>query len=72
MGFPQVESLFLVIKYSVLLVVTIQLLIDSVQSILHGGHMVNASQLAGFEFGVFAGCLSFISCFIISVNGMHP
>ena len=56
-GFSQVESLFLVIKYSVLLVVTIQLLIDSVQSILHGGHMVNASQLAGFEFGVFAGCL---------------
>ena len=56
-GFSQVESLFLVIKYSVLLVVTIQLLIDSAQSILHGGHMVNASQLAGFEFGVFAGCL---------------
>ena len=56
-GFSQVESLFLVIKYSVLLVVTIQLLIESVQSILHGGHMVNASQLAGFEFGVCVGCL---------------
>ena len=38
------ESLFLVIKYGVLLVVTIQLIVDSIQSILEGGHKVNAGM----------------------------
>ncbi|MDD3239426.1 MAG: cation diffusion facilitator family transporter [Lachnospira sp.] len=56
-GFSQVESLFLVIKYSILLVVTIQLIIDSMKLIIHGGHHVNAGEIAIFEFCVFAGCL---------------
>ena len=56
-GFSQVESLFLVIKYSVLLVVTLQLMIDSIQLIMAGGHKVNAGVVAVFEFCVFVGCL---------------
>ena len=56
-GFSQVESLFLVIKYLVLLVVTVQLMIESIQLIIHGGHTVDAGQVAIFEFGIFLGCL---------------
>lgn len=56
-GFSQVESLFLVIKYSVLLVVTLQLLVNSVQMIAAGGHKVNAGVVAVFEFCLFLGCL---------------
>lgn len=55
-GFSQIESLFIIIKYSVLLFVTIQLFIDSVQTILSGGHSVDASSIALFEFCVFLGC----------------
>lgn len=55
-GFSQIESLFIIIKYSVLLFVTIQLFIDSVQTILSDGHSVDASSIALFEFCVFLGC----------------
>ena len=41
-GFSQVESLFIVIKYSVLLVVTIQLIWDNVLILFHGGREVDA------------------------------
>lgn len=57
-GFSQVESLFIVIKYSVLLVITLQLIIDNVQLILKGGHVVDAVQVAVFEMTLFAGCLA--------------
>lgn len=57
-GFAQVESLFLVIKYTVLLVITIQLITDSVQTILDGGHSVNAGAIAIFEFVIFLGCVA--------------
>lgn len=56
-GFSQVESLFLVIKYSVLLVVTAQLMIDNVQLMIEGGHRVDAGRIAVFEFCIFLGCL---------------
>lgn len=56
-GFSQVESLFLIIKYSVLLFVTIRLVVDNVKSILNGGYTVNAGAIAIFEFCVFLGCL---------------
>ena len=55
-GFSQIESLFIIIKYSVLLFITIELFIDSVQTILNGGHTVDASFIALFEFCVFIGC----------------
>lgn len=57
-GFAQVESLFLVIKYTVLLVVTVQLIFGSVGTILDGGHTVNAGLISLFEFIVFLGCLA--------------
>lgn len=56
-GFSQVESLFIVIKYSVLLVVTIQLIWDNVLILFHGGREVNAGMIAVFELVVWAGCV---------------
>lgn len=56
-GFSQVESLFLIIKYSVLLAVTVRLVADNVGSILNGGYTVDADAIAFFEFCVFLGCL---------------
>lgn len=55
-GFAQIESLFIIIKYSVLLFITIQLFIDSLHTILDGGHAVDAGSIAIFEFCVFIGC----------------
>ena len=56
-GFSQVESLFIVIKYSVLLVVTIQLIWDNVLILFHGGREVDAGIIAVFELVVWAGCV---------------
>ena len=56
-GFSQVESLFIVIKYSVLLVVTIQLIWDNVLILFHGGREVDAGMIAFFELVVWAGCV---------------
>ena len=55
-GFAQIESMFIIIKYSVLLFITIQLFIDSLHTILDGGHAVDAGRIAIFEFCVFIGC----------------
>lgn len=56
-GYSQMESLFLIIKYSVLLFVTLQLAIDSIKTICSGGSKVNGGLIAFFEFCVFIGCL---------------
>ena len=56
-GFSQVESLFIVIKYSVLLVVTVQLIWDNIMILFHGGRQVDAGMIAVFELGVWAGCV---------------
>ena len=56
-GFSQVESLFIVIKYSVLLVITVQLIWDNVMILFHGGRQVDAGMIAVFELGVWAGCV---------------
>ena len=56
-GFSQVESLFVVIKYSVLLVITIQLVWDNLYTIFHGGRHVDGGSIAVFELAVCAGCL---------------
>lgn len=56
-GFAQIESLFLIVKYSILLIVTLQLVVDSIKTIIHGGNQVNAGIIAFFEFCVFVGCL---------------
>lgn len=58
-GFSQVESLFVVVKYSVLLAITVQLMWDSFNAIIHGGHKVDAGIIAIFELAVCAGCIIF-------------
>lgn len=56
-GFSQVESLFVVIKYCVLLAITVRLVWDNVLTILHGGRQVDGGRIAFFELAVCLGCL---------------
>ena len=56
-GFSQVESLFVVIKYCVLLAITVRLVWDNVLAILHGGRQVDVGRIAFFELAVCLGCL---------------
>ncbi len=56
-GFSQVESLFVVIKYSVLLAITANLVWDNIRSLLHGGRQVDGGKIAFFELAVCLGCL---------------
>ena len=56
-GFSQVESLFVVIKYSVLLAITASLVWDNIHSLLHGGRQVDGGKIAFFELAVCLGCL---------------
>nr|WP_305146641.1 cation transporter [Anaerovorax odorimutans] len=56
-GFSQVESLFIIIKCGLLIFITAQLIVESVQMILDGGHIVNAGVIAAFELGVSACCV---------------
>ena len=55
-GFSQVESLFVLIKYMILLALDTVLIVESIQLILDGGNKVNASTVAYFELAVSAGC----------------
>ncbi|MHC1723150.1 MAG: cation diffusion facilitator family transporter [Aminipila sp.] len=56
-GFSQVESLFVIIKCSVLVGVTAQLVFYSIHIILNGGNHVNAGIVAVFELSLSAGCI---------------
>lgn len=56
-GFSQVESLFVLIKYSILLGVDVVLVLNCIKTILKGGNEVDASVLAVFELAVSAGCV---------------
>ncbi len=56
-GFSQVESLFVLIKYCILLGVDVVLVMNCIKSILGGGNEVDASVLAAFELAVSAGCV---------------
>lgn len=56
-GFSQVESLFVLIKYCILLGVDVVLVMNCVKTILSGGNEVDASILAVFELAVSAGCV---------------
>ena len=56
-SFSQVESLFVVIKYSVLLAITASLVWDNIRSLLHGGRQVDGGKIAFFELAVCLGCL---------------
>lgn len=56
-GFSQVESLFIMIKTGLLIFITAQLIVDSIQMIMDGGHIVNAGVIAAFELAVSAACV---------------
>ena len=56
-GYGQVESLFIVIKYGVLLTVCVTTIILNIRLILSGGHMVKAEDVASFEIIITLGCL---------------
>ena len=55
-GYSQVESLFLLVKYSVLFALTCNLLVENVKLLFGGGHDVDAGSIAIFEFLVCFGC----------------
>ncbi|MDO4176885.1 MAG: cation diffusion facilitator family transporter [Bacillota bacterium] len=57
-GYSQVESFFLLIKYSALLFLTLMLVKESVETIIEGGNPVSAGAIAIFEICVSAGCLA--------------
>ena len=57
-GFSQVESLFIMIKCVLLLIVTSQLIFESGKLLLQGGHAVNAGAIAAFELGMSAACIA--------------
>ncbi len=57
-GFSQVESLFIMIKTGLLIFITAQLIVESVQMIMDGGHTVNAGAIAVFELAVSACCVT--------------
>lgn len=56
-GYSQVESLFLLIKYGILLFVIGQMVIENVQLIIRGGHHVDVNRIAIFELVMFAGSI---------------
>ena len=61
-GFSQIESLFVLIKYMILLSLDVLMVINCVQTIVQGGNEVDASVLAVFELAVSAGCVVMWIC----------
>lgn len=56
-GLSQIEPLFVVLRCCVLLVLDVFFIIDSVKMIMAGGHVVNATAVASFEFGMAVSCI---------------
>lgn len=56
-GYSQVESLFLLIKYGILLFVIGQMVIENVKLIIKGGHHVDVNKVAVFEMIMFLGSI---------------
>ena len=56
-GFSQVESLFVLIKYCILLGIDTVLVINCIKTILSGGNEVDASTVAIFEIAISVGCV---------------
>lgn len=57
-GYSQFESLFIVIKYGILLLICIFTIVQNIQLILSGGHDINVEDVALFEVIVMVGCLA--------------
>lgn len=56
-GFSQVESLFVIIKYIILVVITSQLVISSAKVIFSGGNHVDAGLIVTFEMSMSVVCI---------------
>lgn len=56
-GYAQVESLFLIIKYMVLLALILVMVNTNVNVILNGGHLVNLGGIATFEIALCIGSI---------------
>ncbi len=56
-GYAQFESVFLIIKYSILLMVTILMITSNVRIILHGGHQISFDHVAIYEMIIGFFCL---------------
>lgn len=56
-GFSQVESLFIMLKSGILIVVTLYLVFNSIKMIINGGNDVDASTVAIFELCVSITCV---------------
>ena len=48
-GFSQIESLLVLLKYTVLLVVVINMIVSNVKILLNGGHTVDAFSVLMYE-----------------------
>lgn len=48
-GYSQFESVFIIIKYGILLFAMIWMIIENIRSILHGGNVVNYNGVAVYE-----------------------
>ncbi|MDD6311400.1 MAG: cation diffusion facilitator family transporter [Firmicutes bacterium] len=55
-GFSQVESIIMVIKCSMLIVITCMLIVDGIESIIHGGNMVDGGMIAIYQLVISAIC----------------
>lgn len=56
-GYSQVESVFLIIKYGILLLVTIVMIAENIHVIMEGGHHVDAGSIAIYEIVIGTLCL---------------
>lgn len=57
-GFSQIESLFIIIKCGLLIFLDIQLLTDSLELIMGGGHYISAGAVAAFEMFISVSCIT--------------
>jgi cation diffusion facilitator family transporter len=57
-GFAQVESLFILIKGSILIIVTLLVIYDNIQVILHGGSHLDTGLILYFEFALTLFCVA--------------
>lgn len=56
-GMSQIEPLFVILRCCVILVLDVLLIYDSAKMIFSGGHLVNATTVASFEFGMALTCI---------------
>lgn len=56
-GLSQIEPVFVIVRCMILLILDVVFLVDSAKLLISGGHMVDATKVASFEFGMALSCL---------------